>query len=69
LQVHAPQAHAALQVWVPLPSQVRVAAAAQVPCPEHAEKADHVPSLQVRVSVPQLPQACEAAPGQAHWPA
>ena len=64
---HAPQPHAALQVCVPVPSQLCVALGAQAPCPVHADQPDHVPLLQVRACVPQLPQACEEGPAHVHW--
>jgi hypothetical protein len=32
----------------------------------HADHADQVPSVHVRVSVPQLPQLCDDAPLQVH---
>jgi hypothetical protein len=35
----------------------------------HADQADHVPSLQVRLCVPQLPQACDVAPLHVQTPA
>jgi hypothetical protein len=41
---------------------------AHTPSPEHADHADHVPLLQVRVCVPQLPHGCEVAPVHVHVP-
>jgi hypothetical protein len=52
--------------WVPLFWQPCVVPAAHSPSPAHADQADHVPVplSQVRVCVPQWPQAWVAAPGQ-----
>jgi hypothetical protein len=69
LQEHAPHAQALLHVCVPLPSQPWVALGAQTPWAPHEDQADHVPSpLHVRVSVPQFPHDCDAAPLQGHTP-
>jgi hypothetical protein len=69
LHAQAPHWQLAPQDCVPLPSQVCVAPGAHAPWPVQADQADHVPELQVRVWLPQLPQACQVGPLQPHWPA
>jgi hypothetical protein len=54
------------QVWVPVPSQVCVVDGAQTPVPVQVDQADHVPSLQERVCVPQFPHAWLVEP-LGHW--
>jgi hypothetical protein len=68
LQPQAPHWQVLPQVCVPLVSQLCVALGAHAPWPEHADHADQVPPVHVRVSVPQLPQACDAAPLHPHEP-
>jgi hypothetical protein len=68
VHAHAPHWQLAPQFWLPLPSQVCVAPAAQAPCAEHAPQADQTPAVHVRVCEPQLPHACEDSPVQAHCP-
>jgi hypothetical protein len=68
LQAQALHAQVAPQVSDPLLPQVCVAPGAHPPWPEHADQADQVPPVQVRVSMPQLPHVCDEAPLQAHWP-
>jgi hypothetical protein len=67
-QAHAPHWHPLAQDCDPLPSQPSVAPGAHAPWPVQADQADHVPPLQVRVWVPQLPQACDDGPLHVHWP-
>jgi hypothetical protein len=69
LQVQAFHWQLLEQVWVPLVSQVWVAAGAQAPWPVQVPQADQLPLLQVRVCVPQLPQACEVGPVHVQDPA
>jgi hypothetical protein len=75
-QDESPALHAQAPHWQvpahdcdPLPWQACVAPGAHAPCPAQAAQADHVPALQVRVWVPQLPHACEVGPLQPHCPA
>jgi hypothetical protein len=53
-------------VWVPdsLAPQRRVESGEHTPSPEHVDHADHMPAVmsQVRLWVPQYPQACVAGP-------
>ena len=69
LQVQAPHWQLPEQVWVPLVSQGWVAAGAQTPVPLQVPQADHVPLLQVRVWLPQLPQGSVFEPVQVQDPA
>ena len=48
--------------------QAEVAPGEQTPAPEQADQADHVPLLQVRVWVPQLPQCWVVGPEQVQAP-
>ena len=59
-----PQRQAGPQVWVPPAPQMRVSPGGHAPSPLQADHSDHVPfaALQVRVRIPQLPQACVASP-------
>jgi hypothetical protein len=52
------------QVWVPALPQACVSFGSQVPSPEHADHADHVPLSQERLWVPQRPQLSETGPAQ-----
>ncbi len=69
LQLHVPHWQVLLlQVSVPFVSQLCVALGAHAPWFEHADHADQVPPVHVRVSVPQLPHPCEDAPLHAQEP-
>jgi hypothetical protein len=68
LHPQAPHWHETLQVCEPLASQIWVAPDAHAPWPAHADQADHVPPVHVRVCMPQLPHACDDAPLHVHWP-
>jgi hypothetical protein len=72
--VQRPHWHAAAQAWVPPVPHAWVLSSVQTPSPAHADQADHVPPSQVRVCVPQFPQACVVGPWQvgacwqaSHW--
>jgi hypothetical protein len=63
----------ALHAWVPPIPQGRLAPAAHTPSFAHVPQADQTPLSQVRVAVPQFPQAIVAEPAQlcpphaSHW--
>jgi hypothetical protein len=68
--VHAPHAQLPPHDCVPPLPQLWDEFGAHAPSPVHADQADHVPVLlsHVRVCVPQLPQACDAAPVHGRLP-
>lgn len=69
--LQVPQEHIAEQVWLPgIPpaSQVCVADGAHSPSPLQALQFDQVPSLHVRVRVPQLPHDSIDGPTQLQAP-
>jgi hypothetical protein len=70
--VHAPHAHAAVQVCVPPVPQACVAFRAHTPSSVQADHSDHCPlASHDRVRVPQLPHASDEGPSQvffgSHW--